>query len=146
MSILALEFHSHFFRTDFPLNVTFYHHILINFLKNKVFPLGAMINMFQIIYASILLLIPFCLFSGFLFTYLSRCYSEIRKENVTSAIYRFESVGSIAGGLVCSFIFIYIFSSIESSLILIVTNGLILSLMFLRKSYKRFSGISIRKF
>ena len=107
MSILALEFTVIFSGLIFLSTLPFFTTFLINFLKNKVLPIGAMINMFQIIYASILLLILFCLFSGFLFTYLSRCYSEIRKENVTSAIYGFESVGSIADGLVCSFIFIY---------------------------------------
>ena len=72
---------------------------LINFLKNIVFPIGAMISMFQIFVASLLLLIPFCLVSGFLFTFISNSYSEIKNQNQTGPVYGFESAGSMAGGL-----------------------------------------------
>ena len=59
---------------------------LINFLKNIVFPIGAMISVFQIFFASFLLLIPFCLVSGFLFTFIANGYSEIRKQNETGSV------------------------------------------------------------
>lgn len=102
---------------------------LINFLKNIVFPIGAMIGVFQIIFGTLLLLIPFCLVSGYLFTFIANCYSEIGKQNETGPVYGFESVGSIIGGLLSGVLFIFVFSSIESLLVLAILNGLILSLI-----------------
>ena len=103
-----------------PLITTF----LINYLKNRIFPIGAMIDVFQMFIASLFLLIPFCFLSGFLFTYISRSYSEIRMRNEIGAVYGFESAGSIAGGLLSGLIFIFLFSSVESLLVMAILNGL----------------------
>lgn len=107
---------------------------LINFLKNMVFPVGALISLFQIFYSSFLLLIPFCLISGFLFTYIAGVYSEKMQENQAGPVYGFESLGSTIGGLLSGFLFIYVFSSIESLLVLIVLNGLVLFLINSQKA------------
>ncbi|MDP2335389.1 MAG: hypothetical protein Q8N05_02850 [Bacteroidota bacterium] len=106
---------------------------LINFLKNIVFPIGAMISVFQIFFASLLLLIPFCLVSGFLFTFIASCYSEIRRQNEAGPVYGFESVGSTVGGLLSGLLFIFVFSSIESLLVLAIVNGLVLFLINLQR-------------
>ncbi|MCX6236226.1 MAG: hypothetical protein NTY07_01500 [Bacteroidia bacterium] len=110
---------------------------LINFLKNIVFPIGAMISVFQIFFASLLLLIPFCLVSGFLFTFIANCYSEIRNQNETGPVYSFESAGSMVGGLLSGFLFIFVFSSIESLLVLAILNGLILFLINLKQTTRK---------
>ncbi|HEX7583577.1 MAG TPA: hypothetical protein VF373_02715, partial [Prolixibacteraceae bacterium] len=116
-----------------PFMITF----LINFLKNIVFPIGAMISVFQIFFASFLLLIPFCLISGFLFTFIANCYSEIRNQNEIGPVYGYESVGSVIGGLLCGLLFIFVFSSIESLLVLIILNSLILFLIGLKQTVKK---------
>jgi spermidine synthase len=116
----------------------FFTAFLINFLKNLVFPIGSMINVFQIFYSSLLLLIPFCLVSGFLFTFISKCYSEVRNRNETGSVYGFESVGSIVGGLLSGLLFIFVFSSIESLLVLAIINGLVFFLISLKKSTGKF--------
>lgn len=116
----------------FLATLPFFTAFLINFLKNIVFPVGSLISVFQIFYSSLLLLIPFCLVSGFLFTFISRCYSEIRNRNETGSVYFFESLGSIAGGLLCGLLFIFVFSSIESLLVLAIINGLVLFLIGLK--------------
>lgn len=112
---------------------------MINYLKNKIFPVGAMIDLFQIFTASLLLLIPFCLVSGFLFTYISGHYSEVLKKNETGTVYGIESVGSIIGGLLSALIFIFVFSSIESLLVLAAING---AAIFLIGKEKGVSGLS----
>jgi spermidine synthase len=116
-----------------PFMITF----LINFLKNIVFPIGAMISVFQIFFASFLLLIPFCLISGYLFTFIATCYSEIRNQNEIGPVYGYESVGSVIGGLLCGLLFIFVFSSIESLLVLIILNSLILFLIGLKQTVKK---------
>lgn len=111
---------------------------LINFLKNRVFSVGAMIGVFQIFFSSFLLLIPFCLVSGFLFTYIAKSFSEIRNQNETGTIYGFESMGSVVGGLLSGLFFISVLSSIESLLMLSILNGAVLLLTNLQEPRKRF--------
>jgi len=110
---------------------------LINYLKNIVFPIGALISVFQIFFASMLLLMPFCLLSGFLFTSITKSYSEINSRNETGSVYGYESVGSMAGGLICGLLFIFVFSSIESLLVLVIINGLVLFLISLKRSSRK---------
>ena len=110
---------------------------LINFLKNKVFPIGAMIGIFEIFLASLLLLIPVCLLSGYLFTFISKCYSELRNQNETGPVYGFESAGSIVGGLLSGILFIFIFSSAESLLVLALINSLVLFLISLKTGRRK---------
>jgi len=116
---------------------------LINFLKNKIFPVGALISVFQIFFASLLLLIPLCFASGFLFTFISKSYSEIKNKNETGSVYGIESAGSIAGGLVSGLVFISIFSSVESLLVLVVINGIALFVISLKKRLHQLSRVSI---
>ncbi len=110
---------------------------LINFLKNKVFPIGSMIGVFEIFLASLLLLIPFCLLSGYLFTFISKSYSELRNQNETGPVYGFESAGSIVGGLLSGILFILIFSSAESLLVLALINPLVLLLISLKTGRRK---------
>lgn len=110
--------------------------LLINFLKNIVFPIGAMINVLQIFFASLLLLIPFCLVSGFLFTFITNCYSGIRNQNETGRIYSYESAGSIVGGMLSGLLFIFVFSSVESLLVLALLNGLSIFLISFKKTLR----------
>ncbi|HAQ21655.1 MAG TPA: hypothetical protein DCR40_20860 [Prolixibacteraceae bacterium] len=116
---------------------------LINFLKNMVFPIGAMISVFQIFFSSLMLLIPFCLVSGFLFTFIANCYSEIRNQNETGPVYGFESVGSMVGGLLSGLLFIFVFSSIESLLVLAILNGLVLFLISLKQAVKKWIWLPV---
>ncbi len=111
--------------------------VLINFLKNLVFPMGALISIFQIFLASLVMLVPFCLVSGFLFTFITNCYSEIRQQNETGRIYGIESVGSIVGGLLSGLLFIFVFSSIESLLALAILNGLVILKLILQKPRRK---------
>lgn len=116
---------------------------LINFLKNIVFPVGALIGVFQIFYTSFLLVIPFCLLSGFLFTFIVKSFSELQNQNETGTIYGFESVGSITGGLVSGLLFVSLLSSIESLLMLAILNGAVLFLINLQKTRKRLMWVPL---
>jgi spermidine synthase len=111
--------------------------LLINFLKNIVFPIGAMISLFQIFFASLLLLIPFCLVSGFLFTFIANCYSRTRNQNETGRIYGFESAGSIVGGMLSGLLFIFVFSSVESLLVMALLNGLFLFIINIKSTVRK---------
>jgi spermidine synthase len=109
---------------------------LINFLKNIVFPVGALIGVFQIYFSSLILLTPFCLASGFLFTFIAKSFSKVRRQNETGTVYGFESVGSVAGGLLSGLLFVSVLSSFESLLVLCLLNGVILFLISIQNKKK----------
>ena len=102
-----------------------------------MFPIGAMISVFQIFFSSLLLLIPFCLVSGFLFTFIASSYSEIRNQNETGPVYGFESSGSLVGGLLSGLLFIFVFSSVESLLVVAILNGLIIFFINLKQDVRK---------
>jgi len=116
----------------FPFATAF----LINFLKNIVFPVGALIGVFQIFFSSLILLTPFCLISGFLFTFIAKSFSEIRRQNEAGTVYGFESVGSVVGGLLSGLLFVSVLSSFESLLVLCILNGVILFLISIQSKKK----------
>lgn len=101
-----------------PLFTVFF----LNFLKNIVFDTGSLVSVIQIFYSSFILLIPFCLLSGFLFTYLSFVFSEKRKANLISHIYSLEALGSILGGLIFSFFLVFFLKTMKILTILLTIN------------------------
>ncbi len=105
----------------FPVITAF----LINYLRNSFFLPGVMVGLFQIIYLSFLFLLPFCLITGSFFTLLATTISEYYKTNLIRKVYAFEALGSIIGGLLFNFIFIYLLDTYTSLLILLIINSII---------------------
>ena len=97
-----------------PFILTF----LAYYLRNVLFVYGTMINLFQVFYSSLFLLLPFCLISGFLFTLITHLVSIKTGKNFISKIYSWESLGSIAGGILFNIILIWFLSTFQSLLIL----------------------------
>jgi spermidine synthase len=102
----------------------------LSFFRNIIFTPGRMLSPFEIYYSSLIILTPFCIVSGFLFTWLSKKVSELLKKNLISEIYSFEAIGSIAGGLLFNFLFLFLFSTFDSLKIIFVIN-FILAVLFL---------------
>jgi spermidine synthase len=104
---------------------------LLNYLKNIIFPVGTMIGFYQVIIFSFILLIPFCLLSGFLFTFYANNLSQKYGANLISRAYSIEAAGSLAAGILYSFFLIYFFRSLQS-LAIILTINLIIALIYSR--------------
>ena len=113
---------------------------LISTLRNRIFTPGRMLSPFEIYYSSFVLLIPFCILTGFLFTIISKNFSGLLKSNRISNIYSLESLGSIIGGLLFNFLFLFVFSTFNSLKILFIINSLI-SVLFLFVFKKNYAGI-----
>jgi spermidine synthase len=95
---------------------------LLNDLRNIIFPVGRMIGVIEVFYSSIILLLPLCLVSGFLFTlFCSHAYRYYTK-NLTGKVYGFESMGSIIGGVLFNVIFVFYLNTFQSLLILLTIN------------------------
>jgi spermidine synthase len=97
---------------------------LVNNLKNIVFEPGVAIGLFQIIISTFTILLPFCLLSGFMFTWLATRLSMSLKTNLIEKAYAFESVGSILGGGLFSFLLVYFFTTCQILGILLLINTL----------------------
>ena len=95
---------------------------LINNLKNIIFGPGIAIGLFQVIYSTLLILLPFCLLSGFMFTWLATRMSVSLKTNLIEKAYAFESIGSIIGGGLFSFLLVYFFTTYQILGILVLIN------------------------
>ncbi len=83
---------------------------MLRFFRNIVFEVGSMVSVLEILYTTFLLMLPFCLLSGFSFTLLSDTLSTKYKSNFIAIVYTFEPLGSLIGGFVFSFFLIYFFS------------------------------------
>ncbi len=77
--------------------------LLLRTTRNFVFTAGSMVGILQALSASLVLLAPFCLLSGFLFTFFVHLISSIAGENRTASVYAWESLGSTAGGVILTF-------------------------------------------
>ncbi len=74
--------------------------LLLRTMRNFIFTAGSMVGILQALAASLVVLAPFCLLSGFLFTFFVHLISSIEGENRTASVYAWESLGSAAGGVV----------------------------------------------
>jgi len=105
----------------------------LNVLKNIVFQAGSLVGIYQILLSSFVLLLPFCLMSGYLFTHLSVSFSGYYGRNMIARTYAVESTGSLAGGIILSFILVYFLKSLQILGILMLLN---VSLLFLNREVR----------
>jgi spermidine synthase len=93
---------------------------LLHYLRNIVFPVGSMIGVIESVYSSLILLIPYCLIAGFLFSLLAQIVS--RESNLIANVYSLEAVGSVVGGLVFSLVMIFFLTTYQALILLTLFN------------------------
>jgi spermidine synthase len=74
-----------------------------------------------------LLIIPFNLVSGFLFSYLCR---SVKSKKVDASFYMLDSVGSMTGGLLFGLILVFFMNNIQVILLLFLITAITLVLLF----------------
>lgn len=111
--------------------------ILLSLFKNIIFLPGVMVSPGKYILLVTLLLAPICLLSGLLFTLFIRANKGSDKNFI--AVYLYEAMGSIIGGVIVSFLLIQWFSILQSVFILAVISSVIL---YWRSQKKLFIWIS----
>lgn len=95
---------------------------LLNILRNVVIPVGSVIGVVESLYYSCIMLAPYCIISGSLFTMFAVMFSERSRSNRISEVYLLEAIGSVFGGLVFNLILIFVFSTFQSLLLLALFN------------------------
>jgi hypothetical protein len=81
-------------------------------------------------------MMPFCLLSGFLFTFLAGTFTKEFRTNMIHKTYSAESAGSVAGGIIVSFILVYFLKSLQILGFFLIVNIIIILIM------RRFRGAS----
>ncbi|MEI8049755.1 MAG: hypothetical protein WCI92_20455, partial [Bacteroidota bacterium] len=79
--------------------------IKLNLYREVSIPRGAMAGVYDVLYASFLVQLPFCLINGFLFTSLSIMLGKAGRA------FSIESLGSLVSGALVNFIFLWVFPS-----------------------------------
>lgn len=85
---------------------------------------GEGLGLLPIFYSSLFILLPVSLSHGALFTFGCKVYSLHSKENASSIgqVYIYETLGTIAGGIVFTYLFILFFNSVEIAFGLALLN------------------------
>ncbi len=115
----------------------FFHIAIIRNLRNIIFLPGELIGIAQIFLSSLLILLPYCLISGFLLT-LACCVFSSKKDSASiGKVYFIDNIGDILGGLLFSFILIYFLNAFQMVFFLMIINLLAASLLsfFINKKY-----------
>jgi spermidine synthase len=97
--------------------------LLLSLLKKLLFPPGTMIGIAESIYGSLVLLAPFCLLSGFLFTaYVALLSLRGGGNSRAPWAYGLEAVGSVIGGAIFTLVAIRFLSTGQTLVVVGVIN------------------------
>ncbi len=95
--------------------------LTLRLMRNVIHEPGVLLSLPDAGIYSLVLLIPYCLISGVLFTLISSAMTD-RTDNPARTVYFYDNIGSIAGGAVFSFILIFFLSTFQNLSILILVN------------------------
>lgn len=95
-------------------------------LRNILFTTGSMAGIFQVFFTSLILLMPFCMASGILFTRLTTLLSSRFNESSIGRVYAWESIGSVAGGVLFNFVLVFFLKPFQAFGVILIVNALIL--------------------
>jgi len=92
---------------------------------------GQIPNFLQIIFGSFILLIPYCIVSGLIFTLVCHFLSNYINRNTVSKVYGIEAFGSVVGGLLFNFFFLWFFETFFTLKIIMLFNFIAAFLLLL---------------
>jgi spermidine synthase len=114
---------------------------LIRSLRTFVLLPGVMPDLFQIFFSTLLILAPYCLLSGFLLTLACSVFSPKRNEKQIGMVYFIDNIGDILGGVLFSFVFVFLLNHFQASYVVMLMNlfaAFLLSNFTKNKSLKGF--------
>jgi len=122
---------------------------LLYWLRNIILPVGGLPGMGLILIGTGILLAPFCLLSGWLFSAVSNYLSKSMNENAISLTYGLETVGSITAGILCGMILVFLFEPFQNLAIVLLINSVILfiasryEIFRIRKNFKLYLTVAV---
>ena len=122
------------------------HIIMIRVMRTKFFLPGQLISIGGVFITSLVLLLPYCLISGFLLTLFVVIYSDKGGSRQIGVVYFLDNIGDILGGLIFSFLLIYVFTHFQSAYLILFLNlvaALAVSIYFRKKVFIILLGVVI---
>lgn len=107
--------------------------IVITLVKNQIFPVGVMVSPTYFLITLFIVLSPICLLLGYAFSLLIRLFNFNQDDFIK--VYAFESIGSLVGGIVVSFVFIQWLTILQSLFVLLLLISISLFVAFRNKVY-----------
>jgi spermidine synthase len=99
--------------------------------------IGESLGLLPMLYASFLILLPVSILHGALFPFSCRMYAMFSGQRASSVgrVYVYETVGTIIGGIVCTYLFIPSFHTFQAASVLALVN-LLVCLVVVAPSWK----------
>jgi spermidine synthase len=94
--------------------------------RNFLFKPGIEPGLMMELAGTFILLAPFCLLSGFLFAGLAQRMVNTDEKKLPGKIYGLESAGSMAGGMLFSFVLVYLYDNFRASGIVTIAGCLMI--------------------
>ena len=117
-------------------------HISAIRLLKKLYVPGLMLGLNETLLFSLLVLLPYCMVSGFLLTLFSGLGGSLRNEQQIGEVYVLDVTGDIIGGLLFSFCLIYFFSPFQVLTFLLVLN-LSAAILVVHAEWHRFTAVPV---
>ncbi|MFC2152488.1 spermidine synthase [Bacteroidota bacterium] len=117
--------------------------LALHIIWHSFFPAGMMAGLIHVFYFSLIILSPFCIISGILFTLFAKEESHKHKINKIGEVYAWESLGSLLGGIIINFILIWILTTFQSLFLIMVLVTSLTVLLSIRAGYYLTSGILV---
>jgi spermidine synthase len=100
----------------------FLHLFIIRSLRTFAFPAGASVGVVTIFFTSLLLLLPYCVISGSLLTLFCVIYTKREDPGAIGKVYFIDSIGDILGGLLFSFVLVFLLNHFQIAYIILFLN------------------------
>ncbi len=95
---------------------------VIRSLYSFAFTRGELVGVTGIFLAAFLILLPICFITGFSLPLFSILYSRRKRPEQVGKVYFFDSLSNIIGGLLFSFVLIYILDAFQIALVVLVVD------------------------
>jgi len=112
-----------------PLLLVFF----LQYFRIDFFPPGQMPNLNEIILLSFVFLTPFTFSGGMLFTLYSTYFSRVYGKNLIGNLYAIESAGGIIGGIIASFVILFLLSPLQSLVLIFYLNSVVILLWLIQR-------------
>ncbi len=109
---------------------------LVDFLRNVIAQAGVMVNLSAIMIWSFILLMPYCLLAGFLFSLFAVVISERQGVNSIATVYSTEAWGSVAGGMLFSLALVHLLDHYAVLTLVLFLNLALVSIFALLQERK----------
>jgi spermidine synthase len=108
---------------------------MIRSLRVQIFMAGVTVDLASIIITSFMILLPYCIISGFLLTLACSVFSAKRTEEQIGHVYFIDNIGDILGGILFSFVLVFFLDAFQMALVMMFINLLAAIIMsnFIRK-------------